>query len=953
MKKLSARTRLSTHKPLSASTVFTTRLLATIVVGAMLCVSCSTQENKRTLADLDVRDETNTRSNVFVKPKSEAEIKQAYYNYIRNASKGDESRQAAINRIAAMELNLTNRIMAQSDIGLNEEIEDKVYLQSLQNAVDLLTTSLRDFPDAKNNDQTLYQLARTYDQLGQYQNAIDALSILVQKHNDSPFYAESQFRLGEHMFITGDYLGAEDAYTEVILTPTNDRFYEKALFKRGWARYKQELYREAVDDYLQALTYHKFDQQADLSKSERDQFDEYFRSIGLVFSHLRGAKGLNEYFADKPDFRYLFHTYTVVADIYQSQERYSDAVETLDLFIEQYPDSTEKPLAHLRILETWQAGNFTDRVREESEKLYLSYNPASDYWKSNTNEKTQKLVEQKLKDYIVLVTGYYHSQYQKTPKKAFYTQAAQWYERYLKHYSNFAQQDNIYTLYANLLAAEGDNAKAIGYFELAAYDGELVLDKDSAYSTVVLSNELAEKADAASKPHWQQKHITYAQRYVELYPNDKNAPTIISHAAELSFNSKNYTQAIALAESMPQTNSSAVRFNINNIKARSYLELAQYADAETAYLDILSFKELTRKQQQSARDSAALAVYRQAEQARDAGDLATSLKHFSRISETFPASRLAATGLYDAIAIAMKNELWNDAIFYSESFQALYPENNRNKEVSRQLSVAYLKSNQSGKAAKQFERLAQEDSDAEVKMAALWQAAELYDAQKDVQGAIRSYREYAHTYPSPYPQNLEAMFRLTERYKTQGDQNKRDFWLRKIQTTDKRTSKRLKTDRTNFIAATSILELANQKRTDFERVRLKAPLARNLKAKKTRMQEAIKLYGQASGYGLAEVTTQSTFKIGSIYKTFSVSLLQSERPSNLGEEELEQYNILLEDQAFPFEEKAIEFFETNLARVKDGVSNEWTQSSFTELKTLFPARFNRKGKVEVIRNVTP
>jgi len=927
--------------------------LAIFFAGAVFSVSCSHTETKPTLADIDVRDATNKQSNVFIKPKSEAEIKQAYYNYIRNASKGDQSRQAAINRIAAMELSLTNRIMAQSEVSANEDIEDKVYLQSLQNAVDLLTTSLRDFPDAKNNDQTLYQLARTYDQLGQYHNAIDALKKLVVQYNDSPFYAESQFRLGEHMFITGDYLGAEDAYTEVILTPTNDRFYEKALFKRGWARYKQELYREAVDDYLQALTYHKFADKAELNKSEREQFDEYFRSIGLVFSHLRGAKGLNEYFADKPNFRYLFHTYTVVADIYQSQERYSDAVETLDMFIAQYPNSYDKPLAQLKILETWQSGNFTDRVREESEELYVSFNPGSAYWQTNKDEKTRKLVEQKLRDYIVLVTGYYHSEYQKKPKKTYYNQATRWYERYLKHYSNFAQQDNIYTLYANLLAAENNNEKAIGYFELAAYDGELVLDKDSAYATVVLSNELAEKANPESRSLWQQKHITYARRYVELYPNDKNASTIVSHAAELSFNSKDYAQAIALADSMPQNSNAAVRFNIINIKARSYLELGQYADAEASYMDILSFRKLSRTQKEAARDSAALAVYRQAEQAREANDLAAALKHFSRISESFPSSKLAATGLYDAIALALKNELWNDAIFYSESFQALYPGSSRNKDVSRQLSVAYLKSNQSGKAAKQFERLAKEDSDTEVKMAALWQAAELYDKQKDIQGAIRSYREYAHTYPSPYPQNMEAMYRLTERYKTLGDTSKRYFWLKKIQSTDKRTSKRQKTERTNYIAATSILDIANQKQEEFERVKLKAPLASNLKTKKIRMQEAIKLYGQASAYGLAEVTTHATHSIGDIYKKFSVSLLQSERPKNLGAEELEQYNILLEDQAFPFEEKAIEFFETNLARVKEGVSNEWTKSSFAELKILFPARFNRKGKVEVIRNVTP
>ncbi|HEY9049964.1 MAG TPA: hypothetical protein VIQ03_00375, partial [Gammaproteobacteria bacterium] len=65
----------------------------------------------------------------------------------------------------------------------------------------------------------------------------------------------------------------------------------------------------------------------------------------------------------------------------------------------------------------------------------------------------------------------------------------------------------------------------------------------------------------------------------------------------------------------------------------------------------------------------------------------------------------------------------------------------------------------------------------------------------------------------------------------------------------------------------------------------------------------------------------------------------------------EQYQILLEDQAFPFEEKAIEFYETNLARVKDGTYNEWIGKSHARLKQLFPVRYNREAKIDAYVNV--
>ena len=77
-----------------------------------------------------------------------------------------------------------------------------------------------------------------------------------------------------------------------------------------------------------------------------------------------------------------------------------------------------------------------------------------------------------------------------------------------------------------------------------------------------------------------------------------------------------------------------------------------------------------------------------------------------------------------------------------------------------------------------------------------------------------------------------------------------------------------------------------------------------------------------------------------------MALLESERPQNLSDDELDQYEILLEDQAFPFEDKAIEFYETNIARSKAGLFNEWLSKSRKELEGLFPVRYSRKPKLE-------
>ena len=67
----------------------------------------------------------------------------------------------------------------------------------------------------------------------------------------------------------------------------------------------------------------------------------------------------------------------------------------------------------------------------------------------------------------------------------------------------------------------------------------------------------------------------------------------------------------------------------------------------------------------------------------------------------------------------------------------------------------------------------------------------------------------------------------------------------------------------------------------------------------------------AADYGVADVTTAATYHIAALYQDFGKALLASQRPKKLSKAELEQYNVMLEEQAFPFEEKATELHEVN------------------------------------------
>lgn len=930
----------------------TIKTLSLYILLLFLVCACGSEPTKsmQTLADIDIetkenkeRKKTSLVNNVYT-PKNThdiEQIKQAYYQYIRNAKNTDNSRQSALNRLAQLELDFTEKLAQEApenDVDLSPQ-----YKLALENTAQLLNTALEEFPNAKNTDSNLYQLARTYNQLGEHEKSDEKLFIIATKHPRSEHYAEAQFRLAERAFARGDYITAEDAYTQVIFTPLGDRFYEKSVFKRGWTRYKQQLYEEALDDYIDVIKKFNditFDKD---NSSEKNIFDEYLRAIALASAQLEAPSGMHNYFSNKQEYPFVFETYREVAKLYVKQERFSDSSNTLKQFIRYNPNSEHLPFAYIQVLDGWEKGEFKANLFRDINTFYNDFNPSAPYWK-NINATIPDPVAKSMRNKIVLVAKNYHQEYENTQSNTSFENSQKWYQRYLQHFKPYANKNKIYSAYAELLMSAKLTDQALEYFELAAFDGDLILDKKSAYSALsIASNIYDQKVSQKEKKKALDKYLRYSMAFVSLYPNDSRSTNIALRSAQLSFNENRYAQALTYTNILPGLTPQQ-SLAMKNIQARSFFELKQYTDAETLFSELLTIKTLTKKQQHNYLDSMAISIYKQGDVIKEKNKQ-DAYVHFSRISDLAPNSDIAATGLYDAISLSINEKNWSQSIAAITKFKALYPKHKHIKSVNKSLTVAYLQSDQQGKAAQAFEQLAKSDDDQKVRRAAQWKAAELYEKKNQNQAAIRAYREFAHNFPEPYEQNVEAMFKLVGLYTKTKDNQKKYFWQNQIQKKDAKASQKNQTERTQYIASHTILDLALQKKIEFNTTRLIEPLAKNLKKKKAAMQDSIRLYGRASSYGIAQITTESTYSIGRIYRDFSLSLLNSQRPKHLKGDELEQYDILLEDQAFPFEEKAIEFYETNVARVQDIPFDSWMSKSFNELKELFPVRYARSPKI--------
>ena len=189
---------------------------------------------------------------------------------------------------------------------------------------------------------------------------------------------------------------------------------------------------------------------------------------------------------------------------------------------------------------------------------------------------------------------------------------------------------------------------------------------------------------------------------------------------------------------------------------------------------------------------------------------------------------------------------------------------------------------------------------------------------------------------------MELRHKIAESYRAKNDTRNLHIWLNEIIRADA-DAKSKSNARSKYLAATASLELTAPLRRNYHNAKLTEPLKTSLRKKKKLMQQSIDAYGKAMKYQVEEVTTEATFQIAEIYHDFAKSLMNSQRPKGLDEEQLEEYELLLEEQAFPFEEKAIDIHLTNFKRIPQGTYDEPTKKSLKVLGELMPFRF---AKVE-------
>jgi len=927
-------------------------LIATIAcVGAFGAASVAAAEKKqapkpvRTIKDLESREvQVSPDPPTDVKPQQAIE---QYRHFLELQSKNEKMRTEAMRRLGDLQVEVDEAARAA---GVDSGVEGL----ELKEAIQLYEGLLKSHPDYPRNDAVMYQLSRAHEAQAKPERALAVLDQLVAKYPQSPWYTEAQFRRGEILFSAGRYREAEGAYAAVIKPGSGD-FYEQGLYKHGWSLFKQGRGEESVASFLKVLDRvlirdGKLRERDSLTRPERELSEDTLRVTAITFSDLDGPETLDALLKQRgSDPVYAHMLYEGLGNLYISKERFQDAALAFEAWAKRRPDDRYAPSLQMRTIEAYQKGGFASLVLEGKQAFVERYAFGSAFWQSRTIADAPEVAAQ-LKTTQKDLAEYYHAKAQKEKKIEDYTAAARWYRAMLDSFPQDPEAPATRYLLGEVLFESQRFAEAAREYERTAYDYPLHAKSSAAgYAALIAYQKHEPSLSGESKSLWHRQYIESSLMFATSFPEHQDSARVLTKSDEELFALNEFDRVIEVSKQILERNPPVDRGyqrTAATLLAHSLFDRQRYVEAEAAYVRAQTYLAANDPDRPAIEERIAASIYKQAEAKKTAGDTTGAVDDFLRVALLAPNSKVRANAEFDAAGILIVNKQWDRAAGVLENFRRMNPNHELAPEVTRNLAVAYLELGRSTQAAAEFERIAaRAEETPEVRRASLWQAAELYEKSASPTNAARLYASYVQQYPSPLNPAMEARQKLADMAKAQNDYKARAQWNEDIIRADAMAGA-ARTDRSKYLAAKATLEGVEPQAAMFTAIKLVAPLDKSLKSKRTQMEKVLTAYGKALDYGVAEVTTAATFGMAELYRQLGADLMTSERPKGLDAEAKEQYDVLLEEQAFPFEEKAIELHETNAQRTGDGVYDEWVQRSFDVLAKLKPARYAKAEKSE-------
>ena len=842
---------------------------------------------------------------------------------------------------------LADLILEESEAKLLQEgIDEHTESKNIGHykAIMLYEQLLTNFPEYQNNDQVRYQLARAYDYAESPQQVLRVLTELVEQHSDSPLYTEAQLRRGELLFTLNRFDEAVEAYTTVTAKGETSPYYKYALYKQSWAFYKGSKVDEAHHKFADLLDYLNTPSELDkIESSDKELTSDVLRVLALSFSKLDGAESIQKFLNSRDNKPYSSLIFQALAHQYDNQQLYSDAADIYRYYADHYVDHSQSPSYLLQAIRLYEKARQPTMTFEARESFVKRYGPGTKFWRTQPESLYTKLLPA-IKEQTILLAKDFHAAYQKTKQLTDAMYVQYWYRFFLDNYSNEKEAPAVRFLYAESLFELGNYSKAAEAYSQSAYDYPPHQKSNEAGYTALISYE---KQQNITEEQRSSLLIESSKKFLKHFPYDSRSAEVRHIKADQHLVLEDYQAAreelVTLIKSIDNSWHELLSPAWNKLSYCLFM-LEEYYKAEIATTKALEYV-VYQKDYRALRERLAASIYQQGEVAKREGNLAAAADHFVRMVSIVPNASIVPYALYDAATVNYEAGNLEKSAKLLELFSSGYPDHELSLGAREKLAVIYSETGNNVRAANAYSALAVIEPDPERKYSWLLQAADLYQQEGYPAQAINVLERYQSLNTSNEAGYYKISNRIADLEKVRGDNTAYRQKLKQIidQVNQQRSSPGVLQQ-----GAIATLALANSYYNEYTSITLGHPVQETMSKKTNAMKLALQYYREASEYHISSATTAATFHIAEIYRHLSQALLNSPQPKGLSSEEQEVYSLMLEEQVFPLEERAIAHHQLNIQRVENGIYDDWVKQSFRTLAKLQPVKFDKTEQMDSI-----
>jgi len=875
---------------------------------------------------------------------SPSEVARRYHRLFLNSDE-PEVRMDALNRLSNI------RDKSAEDIGFSPAEEQKVYQEAIASYESILERG----SFSGRLDELLYQMAKAHALTGKHEESIRRLKQLVGLYPDSVLVPEARFRIAESAFAAGQYQEAEAGYRQLIESGEHGELGTKARYMLGWSQFKQGpgAWSRAATTFVTVLDEFFPDAKSleTVNESSVDTIDDTFRVLALMASRKAGADTLISWL-DRTRMRPWEHLlFDRLADYYAVQQQAEASVATSEAFIRYAPDHRKVPAFMLQVVDVWQGTGQPEPTRSARADFIARFGTDAGYNRLNQSEQEQwKRFSRRLADFHYSEGTNSAEAGNPADASAGFASAAAYYEGLA---GRSVRAGELLRLAGDARLQAGHFRRALANFRRAAYElAQYAEAADAGWAAVTLLRKGVDGVHASRKfaPDLE-KVSAEANRFAERFAGDSRIPGLMADLSTRWLAAGDNQRALDYSASVI-TNAQASareRYAAWQVTAKVRQQRAEYGLAERAWRQALELAENgdtgplagdkpAEEEIKSIRRQLATVVYRQGEEAVASGKTNEAVRHFRRVGSVLPGSDLAIKGRYDAANTLLKASDWSAAITGLEQFRSDFPGHQLAAGVSEKLVHAWIAAGQPALAASELLQVA-------AGLAEPWKlrlrAADLLHDAGNITERNALYRDYLATGPVADDSSGHVQLQ-TMRHRLLESAAEADHWRREL------VSAELDSDwhspETLEWAARASLVLGARAAATFTSIELRHPLEKTLARKQEALETARKRFLDAEALGGEAVMSESLYRRAELYRGLANDLMASSVPGDLNELEAMQYQMLLEEEAYPFEEKAIRLHTENHRRITSRGYDAWIERSLGVLAELHPGRYQRDVK---------